>query len=553
MEQEAEEVKREVAYYKKIAEQTGDLFLRETQELSKLISVVKKTETALRENEVKLRNIIEHSNELFYLHDTNYQLTYISPQCIDFFGYTPDEMKVMWAELMTDNPLNRTGSEPTETAIRTGTRQKPYIIEKRKKDGRVILLEIDESPILDENGRVTAIAGAARDVTKREQMESDLRQAYKMEAIGTMTAGIAHDFNNILGIILGNIELALVDDTEGDSVRPNLKAIKSACLKGRDVVRQLVGFSRKNEQSKKPVKIDAILRESVALIRSTLPSSIQINLAISGNTEPVNADPTQIQQVVFNLCTNAAHAMENDGGILTISLEEVKLSENTFPGNRNIQKGKFVKLTVSDTGHGIEPQYKEKIFDPYFTTKEVGKGSGMGLTVVQGIVKNHDGAVSVISEPGKGTSVTSLFPVCPEKPVEEKSSSTELPPGNERVLFVDDEEFIVDISRQILGRLGYRVKACMSPAEALALYQSTPDQFDLVISDMTMPRMNGIELSKRLKEINRRIPIIICTGYSSMVNENKAKELGVDAYIKKPITMQSIAQTIRRVLDNRQV
>lgn len=553
MEQELEEARREAAYYKKIARQTGDLFLRETQELSKLIFLIKKAETALRENEQKLRNIIEHSNELFYMHDTEHQLTYISPQCIDCFGYTPDEMKVRWTQLITDNPINQTGFELKEKAIRTGKRQKPYILEGRKKDGQVVLLEIDESPIKDESGQVVAITGAARDVTKREKMESDLRQTYKMEAIGTLAGGVAHEFNNMLGIIIGNIELALYDVPEWNPVRGNLEAINSASLRAKDVVRQLLSFSRKTKQNKKPIKIDAILKESAMLLRTSIPTSIEIRLDISDNIRSINADSTQIQQVIINLCTNAAQAMEKNGGVLTISMKEVELDGDVFPGYREVPEGNYIQLAISDTGHGIETRFKEKIFDPFFTTKDVGKGTGMGLAIVHGIVKNHDGAISVFSEPGKGATIKVLFPVCEEEPVAEKADPIELSTGNEKVLFVDDEKFVVDMTRQMLERLGYQVEARTSPIEALELFQSKADQFDLVITDMTMPQMTGVELSEKLKEISEKIPIIICTGYSSLINENKAKELGFAAYVTKPINMQLIAQTIRQVLDNKEI
>ena len=283
METELEKARKEIEYYKKIAERTGNHYLRETEELSKIITRLKQAEISLMKSERKLRNIIEHSNELFYLHDTDHNLTYVSPQSIDFFGYTPDETKVKWMELMTSNPINQAGFEITQKAIQTGEKQKPYILEGRRQDGKSILLEIEESPILDQNGKTVLIAGAARDITDRkraeeekEKLETQLRQSQKMEAVGTMAGGIAHDFNNILSIILGNTELAIRDVPEWHPVKESLDEVRKACLRAKDVIRQLLSFGRKSEVQLRPLDIRVILRESLKLIRSSLPSYVKI-------------------------------------------------------------------------------------------------------------------------------------------------------------------------------------------------------------------------------------------------------------------------------------
>jgi len=371
-----------------------------------------------------------------------------------------------------------------------------------------------------------------------------------MEAIGTLAGGVAHDFNNMLGIILGNTELAMDDVPEWNPARFNLEEIKTASLRAKDVVRQLLSFARKTEQERKPVKINSIVTGALKLLRSSIPTSIEIRGNIPRDPETILADPTQINQIMINLCTNAAHAMEEDGGVLEISLDSTTVDESTAQ-SYELSPGRSVKLTVSDTGHGIDPEIKDRIFDPYFTTREVGKGSGMGLAVVHGIVMNHDGAITVDSEVGKGTTFNVFLPIVEREPVSEITIDKDLPTGKERILFVDDEESIVKMGSQRLERLGYTVEVTTSPLEALDLFRSKPHKFDLVITDLTMPKMTGDKLVKEILNIRPDMPIIICTGFSEKMNGEKATAIGAAGYLEKPHEKLSLAQMVRKVLDGK--
>ena len=369
-----------------------------------------------------------------------------------------------------------------------------------------------------------------------------------MESIGTLTGGVAHDFNNIMAIIIGNTELALDYVPKWNPAYPNLEEIKRASLRATNIIKQLLSFSRKTGPKLHPVEIAVVIKDALKFLRSTIPTTIDIQHDIQATGETILADPTQINQIMMNLCINASHAMEQTGGNLVVHVKNVILDEHSAKGYPGLKTGKHVKVTVSDTGPGIDTAIIDRIFDPYFTTKEVGKGSGMGLAVVHGIVKNHNGAIFIDSKPGIGASFSILFPVSAEKPVIEKDTTEEVLLGNETVLFVDDEESIAEMTLQILKRLGYKVETKLSPVEALALFQSKPHAFDLVITDMTMPQMTGAKLSEKLKEVRSDIPVILCTGHSALIDEEKAKEMGIDAFVTKPIMMREFAKTIRKVL-----
>ncbi len=371
-----------------------------------------------------------------------------------------------------------------------------------------------------------------------------------MEAIGTLSGGIAHDFNNMLGVIIGNTEIALDNIPEWNHTQNNLQEIKKASLRATDMVRQIMTFSRMEQKLEfKPVIINKIIEEATNFLRSSIPTSIEIKMDVSEDRATVLADPTQINQVLINLCTNAAHAMDEEGGILSISLGNVIIDEKTASLSQDLNPGNYAKLSVSDTGCGINSEVIEKIFDPYFTTKEVGKGTGMGLSVVHGIVKNHKGSISVSSELEKGTTFDVYFPL-----VEPEEDSTieieeEITGGNERILFIDDEGSIVFTWKIILENLGYSVTPITSSTEALELFSSDPDKFDLVITDMTMPGMTGDKLAAKLIEIRPGIPIILATGFSEKIDEGKAKSIGIKAYVLKPVVKRNLAKIIRKVLD----
>ena len=383
---------------------------------------------------------------------------------------------------------------------------------------------------------------------EREQVEAQLRQTQKMEALGTVTGSIAHDFNNILAAIVGFAEIVKGRIPSDSSVQGPLTRILEAGIRGRDLVKRMLMFSRQTEQEKRPLPLSSIVRETARLLRASIPTTISIRLDVKSESGFVFADPIQIQQVVMNLCTNSAHAMREKGGTLDVELCDFTVS----PSNGNpvgAAPGPYMKLAVRDTGTGISPDIMGKLFDPFFTTKKAGEGTGLGLSVVHGIVKQHSGHITVESEPGKGSTFTVYLPmvaeVAPAHPVGEDAILT----GSERVLFVDDEEALVEMGRELLEELGYRVTARTGSMDALATFKADPAAYDLIITDQTMPEMAGVELAGEILALRPDMPIILCTGFSHLVDANRARAAGIRAFAMKPLTKREIGKTIRKVLD----
>jgi PAS domain S-box-containing protein len=387
-----------------------------------------------------------------------------------------------------------------------------------------------------------------QETKERERLEAQLLQAQKMEALGTLTGGIAHDFNNILAAIIGFTELVEDHVPKESREAHHLKRVMESSLRGRDLVRQMLTYARKAEQEKKPLSLSTIVNDAVKLIRATTPTTISIKVDTLGESGLILADPTQMQQVVMNLCANAAHAMREKGGTLDIRVSSHRVSSSD--GNpQGINPGLYTRLTVRDTGAGMPPDIMDKIFDPFFTTKNLGEGTGLGLSVVHGIVKQSNGHITVESEPGRGSVFTVYFPQIAGEPEVASVNDDEIPTGSERILFVDDEEDLVEMGEDVLAELGYEVTSRMSSREALALFKADPSRFDLVITDQTMPEMTGVELAKELLAIRPDMPIIMCTGFSYVVDANKATAAGIKAFAMKPLTRREIAKTIRKVLD----
>jgi|GEM_PF-1046801 len=415
------------------------------------------------------------------------------------------------------------------------------------------IFHVTSSPVLDDHGDLTHIVHIAKDITEQKNMEDELFQAHKMEAIGTLAGGIAHDFNNILAAIIGYADMARDDIPEWSPSRNNIEQVLKAGGRAKELVRQILTFSRKGPEIQQPMQPSSIIKEGLKLMRASLPTTIEIQKDIASDCGLILANPTNIHQVLVNLCTNAFHAMENEKGVLTVKLTRVDLQEAYVKTEAAISSGSFVELMVSDTGCGMDEATVERIFEPYFTTKEVGKGSGMGLALVHGIVQGCGGFMRVESNPGNGSTFHVYFPAFDEKVmVEVKEEKQEpLPTGNERILAIDDEEDIVGLFQATLENLGYKVFAYCNSEKALDLFQATPANFDLIITDQTMPHLSGAELAKKILQIRPDIPIIMCTGYSSMISEEKAKEIGVERFIMKPVRRRDLAETVREVLDNK--
>jgi CheY-like chemotaxis protein/two-component sensor histidine kinase len=371
-----------------------------------------------------------------------------------------------------------------------------------------------------------------------------------MEAIGTLAGGIAHDFNNILFGVIGYTEIALSEVEKDTKLYSSLQEVLLAGRRARDLVKQILTFSRKNGQNREPVQVKIIVKEVLKLLRASLPATIDIRQAIKSDSM-VLADPTQIHQILMNLCTNAEHAMRDKGGVLEVKLENAELDRLFTDGHPGMKPGAFLKLTISDSGHGIPSDALDRIFDPFFTTKESGEGTGMGLAVVHGIVSNNGGAILVSSEQGQGTTFRIYFPIV-ERPLEPQiDDEGTLPIGTERILFVDDEQTIVNIGKQTLGSLGYEVTTQTNSRAALELFKSQADKFDLVITDMTMPAMTGDILTRELIRIKPDLPVILITGFSAKIDDRKALDLGARAFIMKPIEKRRIAEIVRNVLDEK--
>ncbi len=401
----------------------------------------------------------------------------------------------------------------------------------------------------DLKSKLEAEAKLAELNRKLVESEKKLASAKKMEALGLLAGGVAHEFNNVLAIIMGNAELALDDVPDWNPAKESLKEIRTASFRAKDVVGQILSFARKTMTAMKPMEINTTVRESLKLMRASIPTMIDIQQNISSEPHIILGDPTEIHQIVINLCTNAAHAMKETGGVLEVGISKVPLDEKTASRYEGFSTGDFVKLTVRDTGQGIPPDVLEKVFEPYFTTKEFGAGSGMGLAVVHGLVKKCKGDINIESAVGEGTTVEVLFPKTEEAPTLTKKED-QLPTGNERILLVDDDPSIVTMIRQMLERLGYNVKGMTDSPATFEQFKSAPNDFDLVITDMAMPNMSGDNLAAELIKVRSDIPILLCTGHSDTVDEKKAKQIGIKGFAMKPLDMGKLAKAVRAALDD---
>jgi PAS domain S-box-containing protein len=406
-----------------------------------------------------------------------------------------------------------------------------------------------------ENG-LSKVLATLIDITPMKAAEKDrsvlmlqLQQAQKMEAIGTLAGGVAHDFNNILSIILGNAELSMADIDRRHPAHRHVEEIGKACLRAKEIVQQLLGFSRKSEQQYEPIHLLPLVKEALTFMRAAIPATIDIQSALSAADDIIRADATQVHQIMINLMTNASHAMEETGGSLSVQVDNVTLASTLQDVVLPVPAGRYVRIVVGDTGKGIPEETIGRIFDPYFTTKAFGKGTGMGLAVVHGIIQNYAGGIALSSRPGEGTRFTLYLPVVDDTADHLPTEQTDLAGGKERILFVDDEAMITEVAEAILTRLGYRVDACTDSAEALSRLTAAQGQIHLLITDMSMPKMTGEELIRRVHRTCPTLPVILCTGYSDRVQHMNPTDFGIAEVLSKPVGMRVLAQTVRKVLD----
>ncbi len=572
-----------------VRERTGQL-KASNEKLGEEIVERRAAEEALRESQQRWATTLESIGDAVIATDVSGSITFMNAVAEGLTGWTLREA--------AGNPVEEVFNIVNEYTRETVPNPVVKVLEKGmivglanhtllvRKDGTEVPIDDSGAPIKD-GDRITGVVLVFRDITERKaaedalkkvhdqleqrveertaelrqayvrlmeqteerrQLEQDLRQAQKIDALGTLTGGIAHDFNNILAAIIGFTDVARGRLPEGSRDKQHLDRVMEAAIRGRDLIKQMLTFSRKGGQEKRALRLASITRETMKLLRASIPSTVSIRVDVKNESGMILADLVQIQQVLLNLCTNAAHAMRDKGGILHVELSESML-DGSDGGPRGAKPGPYVRLMVRDTGAGISPDIMDKIFDPFFTTKKPGEGTGLGLSVVHGIVKQHDGHLTVASEPGDGATFIVYFPKITESPARRAASEKAAPTGGERVLFVDDEEMLAEMGQELLEELGYDVTVKTSSTEAFALFKAEPSRFDLVITDQTMPDLTGIDFATAILALRPGMPIIMCTGYSHLIDADKAEAAGVRAFALKPLTKQEIAKTIRKVLD----
>jgi len=407
-------------------------------------------------------------------------------------------------------------------------------------------------PVKNEQDQIISYISIGRNITNELMIENRMKQAQKIEAIGTLAGGIAHDFNNILSGIFGYAQLSLMNLDNNEKTKKNIENILNAAERARNLVQQILTFSRKSEIEYKPIKAASVIKKSLVLLRATIPSTIEITESIESDAY-ILGDETQLHQVIINLCTNASHAIQNNKGNISISLKDIIVDKDFLIPHPGLSEGNHLQITVSDSGKGIDPGIIEKIFDPFFTTKGQGEGTGLGLSVVHGIIKKFKGTITVYSEPGRGSTFNIIIPSIPGEPAKEIDSNHEAlhQPGTERILLIDDEYPIIDSFKTGLGQLGYSVKSFLNSQEALAEFSSNPEAFDIVITDYTMPQITGVEITGSIRKINPHIPVIMISGYIDRRLEDLSREAGINEIIRKPITINEISSAIRRVLSRK--
>jgi len=524
--------------------------------LQKDIKKYSQVEETLRHSQEQLLSLMDAMPIALSWSDDQGNIQYRNNKFRELFGYTLEDIPTVeqWFQLaFPDQRYRQTVISnwrgAVENAQNSGTEIAPIEVIITCKDGSTRYVAVFGTLLHD---RILAVFNDLTDSKRVEKEKAELHfqllQAHKMESIGNLAGGIAHDFNNILSSILGYTELVLDDVEKGTMLENNLQEVYTAGKRARDLVKQILAFARQTDEALKPIRVDKIAMEVLKLIRSTIPVTIEIRSKIESDSL-IMGSPTQVHQIFVNLCTNAAQAMDDTGGILEVGLVDVKLDAKSPLTQSGLNPGNYLKATISDTGPGISPDFIDSIFEPYFTTKGVGEGTGMGLAMVHGIVESYGGKVTVETELDKGTVFSIYLPITQKRDVYRPYEAEDLPHGTERILLVDDELPIAKMSSQILERLGYRVIIRTGSVEALELFRSGPSEFDLVITDMTMPNMTGDVLAMELIALRSDIPVILSTGYSKKISDEKASQIGIKAFAYKPMLTADLAKTVRTVLD----
>ncbi|MHC1729102.1 MAG: PAS domain S-box protein [Syntrophobacteraceae bacterium] len=511
----------------------------------------RRVEEALLRAEEKYRSIFENAMEGIYQSTLDGRFISVNPAFAHMLGYdSPEEV----LHTITDiaHQLYVKPQQRVELLHLLAEQKMVHRFETRffRKDGSIAWITLNIRAAHDKTAHDSYLEGTAEDVSDRKALESQLVQVQKMEAMGTLAGGIAHDFNNILAPIIGYSELALREIPADTRLYFNIEQVLRSGRRAKNLVRQILTFSRKTEQECMPVQVSLLVEETYQMLRSTLPSTIEIRPDIDGEAiySTVSANPTQIHQVLMNLCTNAAHAMRENGGVLSISLTKADIDSalTEIPG---LKDGSYLNLSVSDTGHGMSEEVRQRIFDPYFTTKGPDEGTGLGLAVVYGIVRGLSGGIMLSSAPGEGTTFQVFFPITETSEKASAIVSKRLPTGNGHILVIDDEKYVAEMLKEMIEQLGYEVTSRSSSADALGAFQAQPERFDLVITDQTMPHMTGIDLAKQMLKTRPDIPIILCTGFSTMIDGSIARKIGIKAFLMKPITLQQLAEEIHKQLN----
>jgi PAS domain S-box-containing protein len=505
----------------------------------------KHSETELR----KYEQMIASTTDLMWLIDRDYTIQAVNDAYAKHHHADRNQLIGLNAEKQAGRAIFEKHIKPYVDRCFTGNNVRHYSwISLPGPEARY--MEITYHPNFEPDKTVSGVVISERDISERKKLENQLQQTQKMEAIGTLAGGIAHDFNNILGSIIGYGEMMEMFDVKKNTrLESRLNHILKGAYRARDLVDQILTFSRHTDQQKKPLRLTPILKEALNFLRASLPATIRIDENLTCPDDVILANPTQIHQVLMNLCTNAYQAMANSGGIITVALNKISY-EKLAPATRpDLDQGPYVRLSIADKGTGIDNAIIDKIFDPFFTTKKPDKGTGMGLAVVHGIVTNHNGIIEV-KNGAEGTTFNVYFPLLDIAPATaEATGPLSLPGGHGEILFVDDEKPLVQFSKEILEYLGYTVTSKTDSIKALEVFKQKPDLFDLIITDQTMPNMTGLDLAKKILAVRPDLPIVLCTGFGTETTEKKALAAGIHTYIKKPLGPRKLAMVVSEILN----